>query len=293
MFSFRDEVPDYLFGGYQLTATVVFTVLFSLLFVLFSIPYSNNVWFSLNTSRAFVFTIFFFLLSLAFLVASKRFLYLTGRRKKITFLHYTLWHLVEVLVISSLYTFFTARGIESGLLNVESRSVCLIFISAFAYVLVMLGAPCIIAAQYFALNDKDKTIRLLNVNNVVGDLPPVRDDNDRITLFDNNGSLKFSVSLRNLYYIESDDNYVQVWYKDAAGEMKQYMLRCRLKTIEDSFSESGLIRCHRKYMVNFRMVSVLRSEAGGYYIEFDEEKISPIPVSKTYEQAVLAKFNSR
>ena len=30
------------------------------------------------------------------------------------------------------------------------------------------------------------------------------------TLFDNNGSLKLSLSLDNLYYIESDDSYIKV-----------------------------------------------------------------------------------
>lgn len=75
--------------------------------------------------------------------------------------------------------------------------------------------------------------------------------------------------------------------------MKQYMLRCRLKTIEDSFADSGLVRCHRKYVVNMQKVSLLTSEKDGYYIDLGIEGVNPIPITKTYESAVLARFNSR
>ena len=70
-------------------------------------------------------------------------------------------------------------------------------------------------------------------------------------------------------------------------------LRCRLKTIEDSFADSDLIRCHRKYIVNIRRVRMLISEKDGYAIELESDSTPRIPVSKTYEQAVLARFNSR
>ena len=115
----------------------------------------------------------------------------------------------------------------------------------------------------------------------------------RITLFDNSGALKFDISPSNLFFIESDDNYIQVWYTDSSGEMRKYMLRCRLKTVEDSFAGSDLVRCHRKYIINIRKVRVLSSGKDGYTIELENDSTPRIPVSKTYEQAVLARFNSR
>ena len=84
-----------------------------------------------------------------------------------------------------------------------------------------------------------------------------------------------------------------MWYTDVSGELKKYMLRCRLKTVEDSFADSDLIRCHRKYIINIRKVRVLSSEKEGYSVELDSDATPRIPVSKTYEQAVLARFNSR
>ena len=75
--------------------------------------------------------------------------------------------------------------------------------------------------------------------------------------------------------------------------MKQYMLRCRLKTVEDSFAGSDLVRCHRKYIVNISKVKLLKAEKEGYKISLDIENVDTIPISRTYEQNVLARFNSK
>ena len=112
----------------------------------------------------------------------------------------------------------------------------------------------------------------------------------KITLFDNSGALKLSLSPDSLYYIESDDNYIKVWYTDSKEELKQYMLRCRLKTVEESFKDSGLVRCNRKYIVNINKVSTLRKESDGYVLELSNESIPALPVTKTYTDAVLSWF---
>ena len=140
--------------------------------------------------------------------------------------------------------------------------------------------------------DKNNTIRVLNYSTVVTDevLPPREEK--KITLFDSAGALRLSVTSSNLYYIESDDNYVKVWYTDNLGDMKQYMLRCRLKTIEESFADSDLIRCNRKYVVNMEHVRVLRKLRDNYVLELDNDAIPPLPITKTYEENVLARFNS-
>lgn len=71
------------------------------------------------------------------------------------------------------------------------------------------------------------------------------------------------------------------------------MLRCPLKTVEDSFADSDLVRCHRKYIVNITKVKILKAEKEGYKISLGIDGADTIPISKTYEQNVLARFNSR
>lgn len=128
----------------------------------------------------------------------------------------------------------------------------------------------------------------MNYSNVVSDEPISPKDEKKITLFDNSGVLKMSVSLTSLYYIESDDNYIIVWYEDSNKDLKKYMLRCRLKTVEESFKGSSLVRCHRQYVVNMDKVKVLRKEKDGYQLTLENDAIPPISITKTYAENVLA-----
>lgn len=292
MFSLYDKVPKYLLEKPQLVLTVLSATLFSLIFLIVSIPFSHNAWFKLGASESFGFTAVFFLIAFGVVVLSKRCMYAV-RSRGLNYMEYILWNSAEVVVISLMYTFFTMQGAEMGFLELSDMGFESLFGSAMVYGAVSLGVPYIVMAQYFAIEDKNNTIRLLNYDSVVTDVQLPPRNVKRITLFDNNGMMKFSIDPDNLYFIEADDNYIQVWYSDANGEMKQYMLRCRLKTIEDSFADSDLVRCHRKYIVNIKKVRVLKSEDKCYMLDMDIDAADPIPVSKTYEQAVLARFNSR
>lgn len=288
-----DPLPGYLLGKYQMISTVMFAAFFSMAFILLCLPFSHNVWFELGPAPSFAYTVAFFLLALTGVILSRRGMYRLRNEGHWKVLHYVLWCCAEVFVISLLYAFFTLEGDAMGLFSLQKMGFGRIFLSAAVYTAICLGVPYLVAAQYFAIQDRDNTIRLLNMSNVVSDMPVSAQEERRITLFDNNGTLKLSVNSDNLYFIESEDNYIHVWYMDSTGAMKQYMLRCRLKTVEDSFADSVLVRCHRKYIVNMDKVSILTYEKDGYYLDLDIDSVSPIPVSKTYEQTVLAHFNSR
>ena len=126
---------------------------------------------------------------------------------------------------------------------------------------------------------------------VISEPPPVKEGN-MITLSDNNGVIRLSVSLENLYYIESNDNYVNVWHLDAKGRLSKHMLRCRIGTIEERFKGTPLVRCHRKYIVNLDRVKMVRKESPGYELDLDNDYIEPLPVSRTYKAGILKAFNS-
>jgi len=291
--SLRDQLPRFFLGKHQLIMTVNFAAFFALAFMLVTIPFIHNAWFELGSSEAFMFTVVFYLISLAVVVFSKVLMYLQRNAESFPIYRYILWDVAEILVIAVLYTFFTLEGDKFGIIELGDRSFLHIFMSSVVFTTFALGIPYVLVAQYFMIEERDNTIRLMNFDNVVSDVPLTPSEERRITLFDNNGVMKFSINPGNLYFIESDDNYIQVWYTDSSGELKKYMLRCRLKTVEDSFADSDLVRCHRKYIINIRKVRVLTSERDGYEIELESDSTPRIPVSKTYEQAVLARFNSR
>jgi hypothetical protein len=278
------KLPGYLLGKYQLIGTVTFSVLFALVFLIIYIPFSDTAWFGLGGSGTFLLTIWYAVVSILILVFSRVLMYRSKKICEHTYLSYTLWCLAEIVLISYVYTKLTVN-VGVGV----SETPWDIFVRAFVYAAIALGVPYIVAGMYFAIIDKNKTIRLMNYDNVVTD-EPIKPETQKITLFDNSGSLKLSLSPENLYYIESDDNYIKVWYTDIKGELKQYMLRCRLKTVEEGFKNSGLVRCHRKYIVNIKKVKVLRKESEGYVLDLDNEAIQPLTVTKTYTDAVLSHF---
>lgn len=278
--------PRYLLDRFQLVGTVTFSVLFAVVFMNLYVPFSKTAWFELGYSSNFLYTLLFFFISVLVLVLSRAVMYRTKYLYEIKIWQYVLWCAAEVILICGIYTWMT---ILIGRLP-EDMTEYELFLKALLYGTISLIIPYVISALYFSLVEKEKIIRLMNFSNVVSDEPEPERDDQKITLFDLGGTLRFSVRRQNLYYIESDDNYIKVWYDDGNGEMKQYMLRCRLKTVEETFRDSTLVRCHRKYVVNTEHVRVLRKDGDSFVLELDTDRIQPIPVTKTYEKAVLARF---
>ena len=280
------KLPSYLLGKSQIMGTITFSVLFAIIFLNIYIPFSDTAWFGLGQSDMFSGTLIFVFVSIMTLVISRTLMYRTKHLFELSYLEYILWCIAEIVVISAFYTNLTVE-ITGGLQEKEIE----IFGRSFLYGFIALGIPYLLSGMYLAINDKNNIIRLMSYDNVVTDEIHEQDTStQKITLFDNSGSLKMSVNINNLYYIESDDNYIKVWYTDNKGELKQYMLRCRLKTVEDSFKGSALVRCNRKYIVNIKKVSTLRKEGSGYILDLGNEMIPPLPVTKTYTDSILSYF---
>lgn len=279
-------LPDYFLEKTQLSGTVTFAVLFAIVFLNIYIPFSDTAWFQLGDSAFFLFTAGFIAVSILILVASRILMYYSKRWFRMTYLVYVLWCLLEVVLICIFYTFVTIDVQQpSGMTPLQ------IFAKAFFYGVICLVTPYTLSGMYYAILDKNRTIRLMSSKGFVSDQEPFKGVESQITLFDYTGALKLSVKSSNLYYIESDDNYIKVWYTDSRGRLKMYMLRCRLKTVEESFKGTSLIRCHRKYIVNADKVKVLRKESEGYFLDLDNDEIPPIMVTKTYAGNVLERFS--
>ena len=282
------KLPSYLLGKYQLIGTVTFSVLFAVIFLNIYIPFSDTAWFGLGDSVMFMLTLVFIAVAILTLVISRTLMYKSKSIFEMTYLSYTIWCMIEIILICGFYTWLTI-----DITAPKDETSWMILWRSLLYGTIALGIPYLISGMYFAIIDKNNTIRLMNYETVVTDEPVRPEGSRKITLFDNSGTLKLSLNPDNLYYIESDDNYIKVWYTDSKGELKQYMLRCRLKTVEDSFKGSGLVRCNRKYIVNISKVSMLRKESDGYFLDLCNEDIQSLPVTKTYTDTVLAYFTEQ
>lgn len=282
-----NKVPRYLSEKFQLVGMVTFTVLFAIVFLNLYTPFSSTVWFALEGTTHFLFTAGFLALSILFIIFSKIILYKVGKQREFNYIQYIAWWIVEVLIISTFYTYVTI-----DIINEISISHTKIFFKAVFISTLCIIIPYIISGMYFAIIEQNKTIKLMRFSskNTDDTNENTKEIESHISLFDNSGVLKLSIKSSDLYYIESDDNYIKVWYRDNS-ELKMYMLRCKLKTIEESFKESPLMRCHRKYIVNKDKIKVLRKEGDKYLIDLDYDGINPIAITKTYQDSFIEAFS--
>lgn len=118
------------------------------------------------------------------------------------------------------------------------------------------------------------------------------DSPEKYNFYDERGELKLSVRADALYYMESADNYVQIYYMNA-GKLQGEMVRNTLKNIEWRFRGKDLMRCHRSYIVNFSKVQLLRRQDNNeLLLDFGDERLPNIPVSKAYNEKLLERFAS-
>ena len=110
-----------------------------------------------------------------------------------------------------------------------------------------------------------------------------------VNFFDEKHELQLSVRLDHIYYIESAENYVNIYYRNKEN-IERFTLRSSLRKQQEKLEKCGFIRCHRSYLVNFANILLLRKDKDGPYLDFGETGLQQIPISKTYLDAVTAYF---
>ena len=273
------KVPSYLVEKNALVGTIVFTVLCAIVFLNIFVPTSESVWFELGRSVHFFITLGFITVSTLILIMSRMFLYRV--RNQINMYHYILWAVAEVLLITLFYSYVTSCEIPGS--HYEFTSV---FSKSIGYVSMILLLPYTVAALYYrSISQNIKPVQVMNYHEVLTDASEDPQSLDLVNFLDYAGHLKLSVRMENLYYISSEDNYIKIHYTNN-NQLKSYMLRCKIKTVEEGYSGTSLVRCHRSYIVNSQKIKMIKKEKEGLYIYLDREDVMPIPVSKAYAGAL-------
>ena len=280
----RKKAPRFLLESRTLAGSVVAIVLFSIIFMLIYGPYSSTSWLTLmvdqsqetgwvNRFYSVMASVLFYLVAIAFLGLSKVVLYYVGKKVQLYNGHLVSWIGGEVVLISLIYTVFTV------LLNLADPNLFLpIWGRAVLVLSFIIVVPYIICLQHATNRHQSQLLDRLGMN-MVND--KVKDaDSKLINLVDSTGKLKMSINVDSLYYVESQDNYVKIYY-DSDGKLCNYMLRSTTKSIEAKFGE-WLVRCHRGYLVNKNKIRIFRNDRDGMYICLMHDNIRQIPVSKSY-----------
>ena len=280
----RKKAPRFLLESRTLAGSVVAIVLFSIIFMLIYGPYSSTSWLTLlvdqsqgtgwvNRFYSVMASVLFYLVAIAFLGLSKVVLYYIGKKVQLYNGHLVSWIGGEVVLISLIYTVFTV------LLNLADPNLFLpIWGRAVLVLSFIIVVPYIICLQHATNRHQSQLLDRLGMNMVNDKVEGA--DSKLINLVDSTGKLKMSINVDSLYYVESQDNYVKIYY-DSDGKLCNYMLRSTTKSIEAKFGE-WLVRCHRGYLVNKNKIRIFRNDRDGMYICLMHDNIRQIPVSKSY-----------
>ena len=278
------EIPKFLLDKRYLLGSVLFVLTFSFMFMAIYSPFSMTAWFSITDTEKIGTTVSFYMVALSIMIISK--LLMSQMQSKINFTpyRYIMWVLAEIIIISLSYTHFTFVFVPS----IDESPVNLL-LKAFGCILLIIAIPYTILTLYAAYKSKTEELEMLQYKLALNSEPSVMYPS-LVNLYDYNGTLKLTINSESLYYMESQDNYVKIYYENQ-GKLLSYMLRSRTKTIEENLAETSMVRCHRSYMVNVMKINHITKGGKARYIVLSNNNIKPIPVSKSYFKNLVEKID--
>lgn len=112
-------------------------------------------------------------------------------------------------------------------------------------------------------------------------LHPKRDERNKSIELEAENGQTLTLAVSEVRYIEAMQNYVSVWYVQD-GEIQKEILRSTVASIEEQFSETDVVRCHRSYLVNADCIEKVSGNAQGLRLKLDGIRDSEVPVSRPY-----------
>jgi len=261
----------------NLVRLVVFTAIFALVFINIYKPFSSSQWYVVSEFMFFVYSSLIILTGVMVVVISRTIMYYYARKRGLKYGKYILWVLAEIFFMATFYTLYTLS------LN-KDREIMNVFEDSIINTSLVLLLPYTILILYFSWQEKKRQLQQLEENKT--ELP---EKGEVLSFCDEKGELRLSVRRDALIYMEAADNYVMIWYMNK-GALARFLLRNSLKALEETFTDSHILRCHRSYMVNFDHVKVIRRAKEGILLELGMNQVPDIPISKSYSERVTQYF---
>ena len=293
------KLPHYLIEKNNMIVQVTISVLFAIAFLAVYVPISDTTtaWFSLEDQDSFIYTAFFIIFSTIFLIFSRIMMfYMSKRLIRFTLPKFIFWTLGEIILIGLFHAYISLR-----IMHVAGHPSEVIIGKSILITFIALGFPFIVTDLSFALIDAQRVLRIarsvIQSNDASTTKLPEKTVNEQlvtetpdiINFNDYTGALKFTVKLENIFYIKAEGNYVNVFYNNKGG-ISSFVLRNKIQAIEDAYVGTPLMRCHRTYIVNTNNIKLLRNEADGSYIDFNQTGLELVPVSNTYREKIAKRF---
>jgi len=277
---YEKAIPEYLNRWGNIIRLVLFTAIFALVFINVYAPFGADSYLKLSGIRLFLYSSFVILTGIGVVVISRLIMFLYSRKKILNYWRYILWVTSEILVMAFVYCIYVK------FILADPRDFMIIFSASIKNTALIILIPYTILWLFFSW--QDNATKLAQLQEMEG---PLKSKNIGMIPFrDEKGSLRLSIQMADLLYLEAADNYVSVHYLQR-GKVQRFMVRNSMKTYEEQFSNSSIIRCHRSYMVNLEKVDIIRKEKDGLHLELDSDSPISLLVSKTYIAGVMEAFS--
>lgn len=273
-------VPKYFLRRDFLYRTVALNIVFSIVFLAAYQPFSFTFWIGVAPLRILLHSAAFYLCCIVLLLASKElFFRYESVRKELRLRSLVLWTACEFTGIAGIYLAFTftlGYAMNSTLLELLLRTTGCVFL--------ILSIPMVSIFLYARTKDYQEEIRILKLNRAA-DARKV-EGTALVNFYDHSGALKITASQNDIFFIESQDNYVCIHYL-IGDAMENYMLRCSTQEVEEALKETGIVRCHRSFLVNINRIKILQHDKGRAVIVMEDSAGSKVPVSRSYYKELL------
>lgn len=271
------KIPEYFVNKRNTVIQIVFTTVFAFVFINIYKPFGSQSWFNITQFQFFLYSGLLVIQGMLVVLLSRIILFRIKRKKSISIRYYALMIALEIIVMAAFYATYEKLIVK------DWRAFSSLWLVAGENTSLILLIPYLISSLYFAWQDKKRNLeQLLKEKTNAG--PAVF-----IPFYDEKDALKLTIKSSDLFYLESTDNYVTIYYSDG-GATKKYLLRNSLKRMEELLRKYPVIRCHRSFMVNISQIKMVRKGKKGYEIEMNLPDRRVLPVTKTYEPEVKACF---
>ena len=268
-----------------LLRTVLFVSLFSMLFMSLYQPtlaYSTT-WFGFHSWKQTGITALFYVVAISTLILSKLLLSAFSNRHDVTVKSILLWLMAEFFVIATEYYLFTV------IFKLGSIQIPQLLLRIPLCVALILAIPYSIIWFYAQYKAKKEELELFKVTHK---RETIESGHRLIQFRDSQGKHKMSLSEDSIFYIESQDNYVQIFY-NLEGKLSSYLLRSTSQKIEEDLLGTSIVRCRRSFLVNTSKIVRWGKEHGHFTITLDNPSGKTITVTPAYYRTILTQLDKR
>lgn len=281
------ELPSYLLETNNVVRMILFTTVYSLVFINIFRPFNSETWIhNTNSTNYFMYSSLMVLLGMVVVSLSRVIMNLVVKKIQLTFPDYLIWLVSDAVLLSILYTFMAYKvGFIDNFLNDNPEmttweAIYSIFWKSTANTVWMLLIPYTISLLFL-----DNQYLKNRIKDIGSRIP----ESNIVHLKDEKGEIRLSINIENILYAEAADNYVIIKYINN-DKIVDFLLRTNLKKLSDDLRDTPLQRCHRSFMINLLHVTSLKKDVTEFIIQFDTTSIKDITVSKTYQEAIMDAF---